>query len=482
MKQGLSSFRPPVIIILGHVDHGKTTLLDAIRKTNIALKEKGGITQHIGAYQVDFEGRQITFIDTPGHEAFMKMRERGSQVADMAVLVVAGNDGVQPQTIESINHIKTAEIPCIVALTKMDLPGINIEKIKKQLTNHKLKLEEFGGDIPIVPISVKTNKGLNKLLEAILLLADYFEIKKDDHDQPSAVVIESSLSKNKGPIATIIVRSGEFGVGDNVTCEKDVFKIRAILDWQGGQMKKVSAGTPAEILGWPSPPVVGSTLFNRIYKDNSIISKNIAVTDNIQSSEKSNQDHSDKKSVLKIILKTDTTGSLEAIVGSLPADLEIISKGVGNINESDVFLAKTTQSLIIGFNLKPGENIIQLARTEKIIIKTYFVIYELFSEIKDVISGLQQGILETILGEAKIITTFNIKKKNIAGIRVISGRIAKGDQVKIMNKNQEVGRAKIKSLRSGKEDINRSEQGQEAGVLLNKDITLLTDYSIISIG
>lgn len=509
--------RPPVVTILGHVDHGKTSLLDTIRKTNIVSKEFGGITQHIGAYQIevspkgelssraipsvsresrgipskhkeeillrqladqdDFAAKncKITFIDTPGHEAFAKMRSRGANVSDLAVLVVAGNDGVMPQTIESLEHIKTAKIPFIVAVNKIDLPDINLEKIKKQLVKLGIKLEEYGGETPLVPLSAKTGEGVPRLLEMIILLAELHQLQDTSFEKFKAVVIESVLSKNKGPVATVVVRSGILKEGEEVVCENQEFRIRALHDWLGKNLNQIKAGDPAEILGWKKLPAVGSILFNKHQVELTQLSpanimevsaKNLAVTEE----------------QIKLIIKADTAGTLEAIQASLLKNTLVLESGVGNINESDILLAKTSKALIIGFHVKPSEDVRKLAESEKVIIKTYNIIYELIDEIDEVVEALKKGNLVNILGEAKVIALFKIKDQAVAGVKVIKGRIARGDQVKIMRKDEEVGRTRIKSLRHKKEDITKSEQGSEAGVMLFQDIEILTGDSIISIG
>lgn len=481
---------PPVITILGHVDHGKTTLLDTIRKTRVAQKEFGGITQKIGAYQIDIppnpknkaQVKKITFIDTPGHVAFTQMRSQGALVADIAVLVVAGNDGIMPQTIESITHIKNSQIPVIVAINKMDLPDINLEKIKKQLSKQGLNLEEYGGDVPVVPISAKKEEGIDKLLSTIILIHELYYKKASTSF--SGVVIESALTKTKGIVATIIVRSGNLAVGDEVVSTNNTFKIRALLSDTGINRTVISRGDPAEVLGFKSLPEVGSTLYKINEAElNKPVQKTItAIQPETVAPEVSASEQPPSEDKIKLIVKADTAGSLEAISLSLKSDVMIISNAVGNINESDVLLAKTTKALIIGFNVTPPDNVTKLAASEKVLIKTYNLIYQLIDELEELIEAIRKGNLVTILGEAKINVIFNIKKEKIAGVKVVKGRIARGDQVKIMREETEISRAKIKSLRHGKEDISKVEQGTEAGVLLSHDIDFLTGDSIISIG
>lgn len=472
---------PPVVTILGHVDHGKTTLLDLIRKTKVAQKEIGGITQHIGAYQIDdvsldsksASSHKITFIDTPGHEAFAKMRERGAMAADVAILVVAANDGVQPQTVESIKHIKSAKIPAIVALNKIDLPGINVEKIKKQLTREGLSLEEYGGETPLISISAKTGQGLDKLLSTITLIYELYR-KKPPTANFEAVVIESQLSKSKGPIATVIVRNGNLTSGEEVISERQEFKIRALINFLGQNISKASNGDPVEILGWKMLPAIGS----RLYKKNESVMEVAPV--NKQVITPSDNPTEDEK--IKLILKADTAGSLEALTVVLSSKVDIILSGVGNISESDILLAKTAKTIIVGFNIEPSQNVVKLANSEKVLIKTFHLIYKLFEELDEVIEAIKKGNLVTILGEAKIIEIFSYKEDKIAGVKVVSGRIARGDQVKLVRGDEEIGRAKIKSLRHGKEDISKAEQGKEGGVILSQKLDFLTGDSIISIG
>ena len=510
---------PPVVTILGHVDHGKTTLLDLIRKTKVAEKEIGGITQHIGAYQIrvspkgelssraipasrresrgipsehkekilrqaqdDFVSSEhkITFIDTPGHEAFAKMRERGAMAADVAILVVAANDGVQPQTVESIKHIQSAKIPSIVALNKIDLPGINVEKIKKQLTREGLSLEEYGGETPLIPISAKTGQGLDKLLSTITLIYELYR-KKPSTANFEAVVIESQLSKSKGPIATVIIRNGNLTSGEEVISEKQEFKIRALINFLGQNITQAINGDPVEILGWKMLPAIGS----RIYKKNEsvmeiappvVLSKQAVINQIITPSDNPVEEK------IKLILKADTAGSLEALTIVLSSKVDIILSGVGNISESDILLAKTAKTIIVGFNIEPSQNVVKLANSEKVLIKTFHLIYKLFEELDEVIEAIKKGNLVTILGEAKIIEIFSYKEDKIAGVKVVSGRIARGDQVKLVRGDEEIGRAKIKSLRHGKEDISKAEQGKEGGVILSQKLDFLTGDSIISIG
>lgn len=481
-------FTPPVVTVLGHVDHGKTTLLDTIRKTNTASREAGGITQAIGAYQVQVPnspGKTITFIDTPGHEAFAKMRSRGAKVSDIAILVVASNDGIKPQTIESLIHIKEAKIPYLIALTKIDLPEANLEKIKQQLTKQDVKLEEYGGDVPLIPVSAKEGKGIDKLLEIILLLTELHEIKVDPKGQFKAVVIEAGLHKAKGPVVTIVVKQGSISKGEvMVTSDGEEAKVRVMFDEYNKEVEKATVSQGVELLGFSKVPNVGTIIYKK--SEEAIQIRQPQPLEVAPKAEILTSPPPEVLSVikLKIVLKTDNVGSLEAIRESLAKkeNIEIISSSSGNITESDVLLAKSGTAIIIGFNIKPNSSVLKLAQSEKVMIKTYPIIYEMFDEIEEVVKALQKGGLEDVLGEAKILASFDMKGENIAGLRVISGRIARGDKVKIMRGEKEVSRGKIKSLRHQKEDITKAEQGMEAGVTFSQKLDFLVNDSIIAIG
>lgn len=482
--QPSSLSRPPIVTILGHVDHGKTTLLDKIRKSHVAAKEEGGITQHIGAYQItvasDPAKRAITFIDTPGHQAFAKMRVRGAQVADIAVLVIAANDGIMPQTIESIGHTKDAKIPAIIALNKIDLPDTNTDKIKKQLTTHGFNLEEYGGDTPVIPLSAKTGEGVDKLLSMILLLSEMHEVKEENPGQLKGIVIESALSKQRGATGTVILRSGKLKVGEDIANDTQIFRVRAILDEYGKSKKEIGPGDPGLILGWKLLPQVGSLIRPKNLVKEAVIAARPIAPPGIPLYIPQSEEKKDEK--VRLILKTDTAGSLEAISASLKDNVDIIEKYIGAITESDILLAKTTHALVIGFHIPVSESVIKLAQTEKVLIKTYDIIYELLDEIDDVVDALKKGNLVTILGEAKVQALFPHENDLIAGIKVLSGRIAKGDQVKIMRNEEEIGRSRIKSMRHLKQETTKAEQGTEAGILLSSNLPLLTGDSIISIG
>lgn len=464
--------RPPIVTILGHVDHGKTSLLDFIRKANIAGKEHGGITQHIGAYQAESDGKKITFIDTPGHAAFEKMRSRGAQVADIAVLVVAIDDGIMPQTVEAIKHIQAAKVSMIVAVNKIDVPGVDIkvqmEKIKKQLSDRGVLVEEYGGDVPIVQLSAKTGVGVDKLLEMILLVAEVNEIKGDPSLPASAVVIESSMDKNKGSVATLLVRNGTLKKGDQVLIGGVKGKIRGLSDYTGKQLDEAGPSTPVEVLGLEGVPPVGAALGEEAIKAEKKTQLQSLV-------EKLRSDDSEK---LNVVVKADKQGSLEAIEDALESFntekkmVDIALSGVGDISESDVKLAAGIKAIVIGFNVKVANTANKIADEEHVLIRTYNIIYELLDELKDVVEGMiRPGKIEDILGRAEILAEFPYgKNERIAGCRVVEGAFNKGPRVRVVRDNEIIGEGKIKSLKKVREEVNRVEKGSDCGIIFDSDI------------
>lgn len=489
----MNEIRPPIVTILGHVDHGKTTLLDFIRKSSVAAKEHGGITQHIGAYQVEHDGKLITFIDTPGHAAFEKMRSRGAKVADIAVLVVAVDDGIMPQTDEAIKHIQEAKVPMIVAVNKIDLGGVDIkvqlEKIKKQLSDRKVLVEEYGGDTPVVPLSAKSGEGVPKLLEMITLVSELNEIKGDPQGAAAGIVIESSLDKFKGPIATILVRNGTLKKGDQIMVGGSKNKIRGMFDWSGKSVDSAGPSTPVEVLGLEAVPAVG-----------------VFLGQESSSSVKASEDKEVKSLVdklkqgapktLKLIIKADKQGSLEAIqsslekfnpapdvgsspkdVGSSPKDsagqagkvIDFIALGTGDIGEENVKLAAAVGAIVLGFNVKIAPNAQKLAEAEKVLIRTYNIIYELIEEMEEVVEALLKvGQVEEVFGRANIIAEFPFGKgERIAGCRIIEGEIAKGRKIRIVRESEMIGETKLKSLRKVKEEVNKAEKGNDCGMLFD---------------
>lgn len=463
--------RPPIVTILGHVDHGKTTLLDFIRKSAVAAKEHGGITQHIGAYQVIHNEKLITFIDTPGHAAFEKMRSRGANVADIAVLVVAIDDGLMPQTLEAIKHIQAAKVSTIVAVNKMDLPGIDknisLQKIKKQLSDQKINLEEYGGDVPLIPISAKTGEGVDKLLEMILLVAELHEIKGDPSLPAAGVVIESTLDKFKGPIATILIRNGTLKKGDTVMLGGVKSKVRGMFDFSGKALDSAGPSTPVEVLGLEAVPGVGAVLgeLAEVKEAEAIQS----LVDKLK--------QGDTKT-LKVVIKADKQGSLEAIQASLDKlnterkVVDYIFAGVGDIGEENIKLAASVGAIVIGFNVKIANTASKMAENEHVLIRTYNIIYELLEDVEEVVQTLLEvGQLEEVLGKANIIAEFpHGKTEKIAGCRIIEGIIAKGQKIRVVRDGVTVGETKLKFLKKVKEEVNKVEKGNDCGMLFDPAI------------
>jgi len=472
-----SSERPPIVAVLGHVDHGKTTLLDYIRHTNVVAKEHGGITQHIGAYQIRHKEKTITFIDTPGHEAFMKMRARGAQVADIALLVVAADDSVKPQTKESIRIIKDAAIPMIVVVTKIDLPAANLDKIKQDLARVEVQVEGFGGDVPITMVSAKIKKGIEELLEKILAQPIQYLATKDS--PPELVVIETHVDKGKGMVASVIVKAGV--IVPNIRLfegEVEVAKVRAMFDEYGISVTEAGPGKPVEILGFTKLPQIGSVLRSTPFqKTEEVVQepiKQMATDMDFLAVESTQQS-------LKIILKADTAGSLEAIRASLEKGAVIVKQGVGDVHDEDVLLAKSTGAFVIGFNTKWKAEVAKLAETEGVVLRNYTIIYELLDELAEAISGMQEVLTkERELGKGVIIAEFPFDGKRVAGVKVASGRLAKGDQVKILRGDQEVGRARVRSLRKGKDESTKAEEGIECGILFDGQVDFELQDAIIA--
>ncbi len=462
---------PPVVTVLGHVDHGKTTLLDAIRKTNIAQKESGGITQKIGASTIETihegVGRKITFIDTPGHEAFMKMRSRGAQACDMAFLVVSATDGVMPQTKESIQLLKSANLSFIVVITKADLPDKNIEKVKQQLLKEEVLLEGLGGDVPVIEVSAKTGKNIKELLDLSLLVFDMIKSSETSSatsaNEFKGVVIESRLDPKVGPRATIVVKSGIVNVRDEIISDTIEGRARTIVTDKGKHINQATIGDAVEILGFNSLPAVGSLVTKKLdQKEEKVSSVQQEVPEAIPFTAYSQDKHS-----LAIILCSDTLGSLEAIVHSLPSSVKILEQKTGEISQADVLLAKSTNALVLGFNAIIRPDVMQLATVEKVLLKNYTIIYELIQEVKDVLEGKRLALEEKVFGKAKIKASFPFEKTTVLGVVVVEGRIARGDKVRIMKDENIVGETTISSLRQGKNSISKVEKGQEAGVLIS---------------
>lgn len=456
--------RPPIVCVLGHVDHGKTTLLDAIRKTNVAGKEAGGITQGIGASLVTTkEGKKITFIDTPGHAAFSKMRGRGANVADMAILVVDATSGVKPQTQEALQLIKSANIPFIVAITKIDLPSANIEGVKGQLEKEQVTFEGRGGDVPVVPISAKEQKGLNELLETISLVAEVQGTIFDPKSPLEATVIESSKSKS-GPLASVVVRNGVIKVGDRISVEGVEGKVKALFNDQLKGIKEVGPGEPAQILGFEEVPLIGAR-----------VSIGVGISTSKPSSPGPVQVNEGE---LPILIKAGDVGSLEALEGSIIPGFRVIFKSVGDVSESDVLTAKASGARIFVFGSKIPGSSAKLAETEGVKIEKFEIIYELIERLQEII---KKGELE-ILGKAEIIASFPFNDKNIAGCKVLLGRINVKDNLILMKADVEVGRVKVISIKKAKQDVLEVKPGEEFGLLFAPELDFSKGDVLVSVG
>lgn len=469
--------RSPVVSILGHVDHGKTTLLDYIRKSNLTQKEKGGITQKIGAYEITYQNgsspnNKITFIDTPGHEIFSLLRAKGAQVADIAILLIDAKESIKPQTIESIAHIKEAKIPFIVALNKIDLPEAKPEKVKEMLLKYKVVVEDRGGKIPALNISAKTGQGVNDLLETILIVSSNLNLQYKPNNPPYGYVIEIKKDK-RGVVASIILKDGSIKVGDILFCGQQRFDVRSIINDQGKVLEKLFPSTPAEILGLKELTTIGSLISNMpkesdmALKKEPLPKKNITIRNLL--SEK-------KEERLKIILKTDSLGSLKAIEAMLMKNpqIEIILSSVGEIAKSDVFLAKTAKAVIIGFNSFPNQEVNLLAKEEKIPIKVYEIIYQLIDEVNETTLLLKKVEEKKYKGEAKILALFNIGKDVVAGIKMIKGKANLNDNVEIYRSQNLIGKTQLVSLKVRAKSTNEVRKNDEAGMIFSPslDITI----------
>lgn len=455
--------RSPVITIMGHVDHGKTTLLDYLRHSRLAAKEHGGITQHIGAYQIKFADKSLTFIDTPGHAAFGKMRERGAAITDIVVLVVAANDGVKPQTIESIRHIKNAAVPVVVAINKTDLPDTDILTVKSQLAEQEIVATDFGGDVEMVEISAKTGKGVDKLLETLLITAELLALEAEASAPLQAVVIESARDHSRGCLASVIVQQGTLSVRQDVYASSVGGKVRGIIDASGKNLTQLLPGEPGQILGFKDLPEVGEIITSE--PATSKQQKNSA-------NEKPAFDLSflDDKPKLRFVLKADTQGTLEAIVQNFVDDsIELISAGIGEVSDSDVEMAKTAGAKILAFQVKVAPRIIQLAKSQDVTIKSYTIIYELIEYLqKKMLKLLEPTIDEIITGEAEIAQIFEMKGLRIAGIKVTKGEINKNDKLHLLRAGEILCDPVISSMMHGKQEISRLKAGDEGGLVFKQ--------------
>jgi len=478
--------RPPIVTVMGHVDHGKTSLLDAIRKAKVTETEAGGITQHIGAYTVTINGEKITFLDTPGHEAFTAMRARGAQITDIVVLVVAADDGVMPQTKEAINHCKAANAPMIVAINKMDRPGANIDRVKQELTEFGLVAEDWGGDTICVPVSAHTKEGIDSLLEMILLQAEILELVGNPNRNAKGTVVEAKLDKGRGAVATLLVQNGTLNVGDSILVGNTYGRIRAMFDDKGKKIKSAGPSIPVEILGLSEVPAAGDK-FN-VTKDEktarAMAEKRLQKqrAEHLQSSNKVSledlysQIQEGKVKELDIIVKADVQGSVEAIKQSLEklstdnVKVRLIHGDVGAITESDIILATASNAIVIGFNVRPDTNAASLAEKEKVEIKTYRIIYDAIEDIKKAMIGmLDPEYKELILGKAEVRMTYKISNiGTIAGCYVLDGKIVRNSSVRVIRDGIVIFESVLASLKRFKDDAKEVNQGYECGLSIEK--------------
>lgn len=475
--------RPPVVAVLGHVDHGKTTLLDAIRKTSIAERETGGITQKIGASSIDLihEGkkRTITFIDTPGHEAFSQMRGRGAQVADLALLVIAATEGLKPQTKESIDILKKTNTRFIVVLTKADLPTKNIDKVKQELLKEQITLEEYGGQTPVIEVSAKSNYNIKELLDLILLVFDLHKTAQNPDSQNQgleAIVIESKLDPKAGPKATIVIKNGAIKVRDEIRSDGVSGKVRTLINDKGQQLKEANIGDAVEILGFDSVPTVGSII---THKSNALILKEPQALI-IPLKKEMVYQKKEKEKGISVIIVADTQGSLEAISNSLPEEVKPLLQKTGEVSEADILLAKSTGSIALSFNTKIRPEILKFAMTEKVLLRNYTIIYEMLDEIKDALEGKLQAQMEQIYGKATVQAKFPFEKTEAYGIRVSDGRVARGDKIRVLRGTAIIGETTVSSLRVGKNPSSKVEKGHEAGILIATAIDIQVGDMILS--
>ena len=491
--------RPPVVTVMGHVDHGKTSLLDSIKKTHVTQSEAGGITQHIGAYTVNLSGKKITFLDTPGHEAFTSMRLRGAQTTDIAILVVAADDGVMPQTIEAISHARSADVPIIVAITKIDKPEGNPERVKQELMNENLVPEEWGGDTIVVGVSSKSGEGIDELLEMILLVAEMKELKANPNRRAIGTIIEANLDKAKGPMATILIKNGTLRFGDAIVSGTCSGRIRAMEDDKGKKVKKAGPSMPVVILGLNDVPNAGDTIYavnddktaKAIADKNTEISreKRLSQTTKISLDNLFEKISEEDVKELNVVVKGDVKGSVEALNQSLlklsteEVKISVIHSGVGGINESDVTLASASNAIVIGFNVRPNINAIELAKTEDVEIRTYRVIYEIINDIEQAAEGmLDPDIVEEILGRCEIRQTFKLPNNQmVAGVYVLNGKILRNSKVKVLRDDVVIHEGDIASLKRFKDDARELAIGFEGGLVIDgfndiKEGDLLESY------
>ncbi|MGH7918630.1 MAG: translation initiation factor IF-2, partial [Candidatus Dormibacteraceae bacterium] len=477
--------RPPVVTIMGHVDHGKTSLLDALRQTNVTAGEAGGITQHIGAYQVELNDQRITFLDTPGHEAFTAMRARGAQATDVAILVVAADDGVMPQTIEAIDHIKAAEVPMVVAINKIDLASANVDRVKAELAQHNVLIEEYGGETIAVPVSARTKEGLNTLLESVLVQSEVLDLKTNPDRDAVGVVVEAEMDQTRGPVATLLVLSGTLNTGESIVVGQTWAKIKAMFDDHGRRMKTAGPSTPVKILGLGAIPAAGD-LF-RVVKDARLARNEVELATrereaaSAQVSRRVTLDNlfgeisAGKVKELNIVLKTDVQGSIEPIRTSLErlsteqVKVKIIHSGSGSITETDVLLAIASKGIIIGFNERPEPGARRQAELAGVDIRYYDVIYKLVEDVENALKGMLEPVyIEVVDGHAEVRQIIKTSRfGNIAGSYVTDGQVRRGDHVRVQRGGEELWAGRVANLKRFKEDVREVASGYECGITLD---------------
>ncbi len=465
-KNAQNYLRPPVVTVMGHIDHGKTSLLDRIRQTNIASREAGGITQNIGAYQIEYplkdkSKRKITFIDTPGHAAFSQMRARGAQVTDIVVLVVAADDGVQVQTKECLDHIKNAQVPFLVAINKIDLATASIDKVKGELVEAGVAPEDYGGDVVTIPLSAKTGQGVDDLLEMILLMTDLKDLKADLNADFEGVVIESLMDKQIGPTATVLVNQGILKPGMEIFAETTPAKVRGMINEKNQKVTQALPGDPIRIIGFSAVPSVGN-------KVTTIKMSSEAEEKKVNPSAPENEE---EKQTLNAIFKADTQGVLEAILNSLPSEVNVISKSVGEITDTDVFLAKAGKAEIFAFNVKVSLGAKKLAEQEGVKIRNYKIIYDLLEELEKIILKMMEPTIdEKTYGKAEVIADLEFNKKRVAGCRVLEGKIVKKEKTHLMRSGKIIANTRISSMKHLKDDIEEAQKGQEFGAIFSPQL------------
>ena len=478
--------RPPIITVMGHVDHGKTSLLDAIRKAKVTDTEAGGITQHIGAYTVDIKGQKLTFLDTPGHEAFTAMRARGAQITDIVILVVAADDGIMPQTVEAINHCKAADVPMIVAINKIDREGANQDRIKQELTEHGLVVEDWGGDVIAVPVSAKQNLNIDTLLEMVVLTAEMLELKANPARKGKGTVIEAKLDKGRGAVASLLVQNGTLHAGDSIIVGSTYGRIRAMFDDAGKKIKSAGPSIPVEVLGLSEVPAAGDRF--TVVKDEKTARQMAEARREKERQENFNSAHKvsledlysqikeGKVKELSVIIKADVQGSIEAIRGSLEklstddVKVRVIHGAVGAITETDITLASASNAIVIGFNVRPENSAVVLAERDGVEVKTYRIIYDAIEDVKSAMIGmLDPEYKEVVLGTAEIRNTFKISNVGtIAGGYVLTGKLTRNADVRLIRDNIVILDSKLASLKRFKDDVNEVNAGYECGFSLEK--------------